>query len=259
MKVNAKLLTLALCLIMSTWLACNQPETELVVEVEDAPEEPSPAPHKPAVAAHEPPHGIDVSHHSGDVAWSEVVGDGLVFGLAKASEGVDYTDPMFATNWEKMKSARIIRGAYHFYIPDDDPVEQARNFIQNVSLGPGDLPPVVDIEKAGKIKGEVLANQIKQWLDLVEGHFGIKPIIYTTPNFWDANVGGDFSGYHLWISNFGTDTPRLPKAFTQWLIWQYRENVPILGVADGADLSKLNHELIELEAVLFPPVAAAEK
>jgi len=252
MKTLVKLQIGFLCLICGLWLGCNSSRNdETIVVVEEV--EPAPTTKKPAVASHEPPHGIDVSHHSGDVEWEQVVSDGLTFGLAKASEGVDWTDPMFATNWKKMKSARIIRGAYHFYIADDDPIEQAKNFIQNVTLGPGDLPPVVDIEKPGKIKGDALAKEIKRWLDHVENHFGVKPIIYTTPNFWNANVGGDFSDYHLWISNFGTDSPRIPDAFSQWLIWQYRENIPILGVASGADLSKLNHELVALEAVLYQP------
>ena len=37
-------------------------------------------------------------------------------------------------------------GIFLFYVTEDDPEEQARFFIDNVTLQPGDLAPVVDVE-----------------------------------------------------------------------------------------------------------------
>jgi lysozyme len=75
--------------------------------------------------------GIDVSHYQGSVDWATVAGGGERFGFAKASEGVSGTgssDPYFADNWSGMRAAGILRGAYHFYHPKDDPTAQAHNF-----------------------------------------------------------------------------------------------------------------------------------
>ncbi len=66
-------------------------------------------------------NGIDVSHYSGTVDWTKVKEGGYVFAFAKATEGMDDNDPMFAAHWPAMKKAGILRGAYHFYVTEDDP------------------------------------------------------------------------------------------------------------------------------------------
>ena len=72
---------------------------------------------------------------------------------------------MFNRNWKKIKEAGLIRGAYHYFLATKSGKAQAENFINSVTLLPGDLPPVLDIEQtygvpAGKIKaaGERMAS-----------------------------------------------------------------------------------------------------
>ncbi len=45
------------------------------------------------------------------------------------------------------KENKIMRGAYHYYRPNENSIEQANLFIKTVKLQKGDLPPVLDIEK----------------------------------------------------------------------------------------------------------------
>ncbi len=63
--------------------------------------------------------GLDVSTFQGAISWSEVKSDGFLFAYAKATEGITYIDPDFQTYWSGMKSAGVIRGAYHFFHPQD--------------------------------------------------------------------------------------------------------------------------------------------
>lgn len=195
--------------------------------------------------------GIDVSHFSGEVDWRAVAQTGIHFAFSKATEGDDFVDPTFQGNWQQKKAHNIIRGAYHFYVVDDDPQLQAQNFINTVNLEPGDLPPVVDIEKAGILKGEALAINLKVWLELIEAHYDIQPIIYTDNHFWDQNIQGDFSKYHLWIAEFETDAVTLPEGFLQWKFWQFQSDAPVEGVPKGADLNHFNGGMEELAALLL--------
>jgi GH25 family lysozyme M1 (1,4-beta-N-acetylmuramidase) len=69
--------------------------------------------------------GVDVSVYDGNVDWTQVKSSGGAFGIAKATEGASFTDSEFATNWPAMKSAGVVRSAYHFFHCDSDPTTQA--------------------------------------------------------------------------------------------------------------------------------------
>lgn len=65
--------------------------------------------------------GIEVSHFSGSVDWQKVKTGGYTFAFAKSSEGVDLKDPAFQDHWQEIKKTGLIRGAYHFFVTEDDP------------------------------------------------------------------------------------------------------------------------------------------
>lgn len=57
-------------------------------------------------------------------------------------------DPHFADNWYGMREAKLYRGAYHFFLADDDPVEQAKHYTNTLGkLRSKDLPPMLDVEQ----------------------------------------------------------------------------------------------------------------
>ena len=81
--------------------------------------------------------GIDVSHYQAHVDWAAVAGGGVRFGFAKASEGTVVPDQYFLDNWNGMKAAGILRGAYHFFHPNADAQAQAHNFLQRLAVANG--------------------------------------------------------------------------------------------------------------------------
>lgn len=99
--------------------------------------------------------GIDVSEFQGKVDWEEVeILDEkypVQFVFIRATAGNDRVDRQFKRNWEGAKENKIMRGAYHYYRPNENSIEQADLFIKTVKLQKGDLPPVLDIEKLPKI------------------------------------------------------------------------------------------------------------
>lgn len=103
-------------------------------------------------------HGIDVSHHQGRIDWKEVAamnihGIDISFCFIKASEGISFTDNRFEQNWRSAKKAGIPRGAFHYFTAGIDGGQQARKFLNTVTLEKGDLVPVVDIEEANGLAG----------------------------------------------------------------------------------------------------------
>lgn len=242
-------------------VGCSSPESEAAgVDSAAGDSPPTIAPSEP-----EPPaldlesivarlhHGIDVSTHSGTVDWTAVAEAGHGFAFAKATEGVDLADPSFATNWEGMKAAGLVRGAYHFYVTEDDPDQQADFFIRNVKLEAGDLAPVIDIELIGHDTPPGLAARLRRFSERLEAYYGIRPIIYTAPNFWNTHFEGGFSDHPLWIAEYDVDQPKIPAGWETWHLWQWQGDAELPGVEDGADRSRINRDVADLAALIVVP------
>jgi lysozyme len=229
---------------------------------------PEPASQSPAVAPPTPLRvtraevaarldtGIDVSNHSGAVDWKQVRDAGYTFGIAKASEGVDNPDRAFADHWAGMKEAGLIRGAYHFYVTEDDPREQAALFISRVTLEPGDLAPILDVELIGHgTQEEGLPARVETWLEVIEEHFGIRPMIYTDLGFWNQHFGAEaekLASYPLWLAEYNASEPTLPLGWKTWHLWQWSGDATVPGVEKTADLSRVNRSLDRSGLVFVP-------
>lgn len=239
-------------------LACSsqstsEPASDVVLEERSAaPPATAPPSSSNAAGGVELHHGIDVSSYSGEVDWTKVRAAGYSFAFLKATEGEDLADPNFVEHWSKAKEAGLIRGAYHFYVTEDDPEKQAKFFIETVQLSSGDLAPVVDIELIGKNTPDGLAGRLKTFVARLEEHYGVKPIIYTSPNFWDEHLGGGFGDHPLWVAEYEVDQPRLPAGWSDWHLWQWRADAQVSGVAESADLTKVNSDGVDLSVLLIP-------
>ncbi|MEM9555952.1 MAG: GH25 family lysozyme [Acidobacteriota bacterium] len=207
--------------------------------------------------------GVDVSHFSGAVDWERVAAAGYEFAYVKATEGVDSLDPLFAQHWSALESSGLRRGAYHFYVTEDDPEEQARFFLDTVAHGPGDLLPAVDVEVVGHGTRPDWPTDLLRFLDLVEAELGARPIVYTGPKFWRIHLeshsaAADIARSFLWLAEYGVDAPQVPSAWPTWQLWQWRGNAAVDGVEKDVDLSRLNDSLDGLDALVIPSAEVAE-
>lgn len=182
---------------------------------------------------------VDVSHHSGEVSWPKVRDAGLEVAYIKATEGVDAQDPRFEDNWRRAREAGLLRGAYHFYVTEDDPREQADFFLATVPVDDrGELVPVVDVEVIGRGTVDDWGARLGEFLARLEKAFGVAPMIYTSPNFWSRHGSDlDFEGYPLWIAQYETESPRVPAPWTAWTLWQWAGDQTLSGVEKEVDLS----------------------
>ena len=201
-------------------------------------------------------HGIDISHYQGDINWKmlEQTRQGkfpISFIFMKATEGGDYADDKFVANFDSARAHGFIRGAYHFYNPKTDANKQADFFIQSVKLEPGDLPPVLDIEKKGKDMKK-LQQDLKVWLRKVESHYGVKPIIYASYKFKTRYLNDSvFNSYPYWIAHYYVDSVRYQG---DWKFWQHTDVGTSPGIDEKVDLNVFNSSLQELKRMQLQEV-----
>ncbi|WP_344827173.1 glycoside hydrolase family 25 protein [Chryseobacterium ginsenosidimutans] len=190
-------------------------------------------------------YGFDVSHYQNkkDIKWDSLtIGNKTIpleFVVMRATMGNRNADKHFSDFWEQAKKQNLIRGAYHFYRADEDPVIQANNFLENVKLEGGDLPPILDIEKIPKRKtNKKLLEDLKVWCKIVEETYGEKPIIYTYYHYYKDFLKGEFDDYPLWLANYN-DVPT-PSPDSDWDFWQFTENGIVHGINTKVDLDIYN-------------------
>ena len=200
-------------------------------------------------------HGIDVSKYQGNIDWAKVkkmntkTGINIDFVFIKATQSTR-VDPKFKKNWNAAANHDIARGAYHFFTSETSGAEQAENFIKTVKLEPGDLPPVLDYEKKASTK------QVKIWLEMIEKHYGVKPIIYTGATFYRDNLGSEFDSYTLWVSHGPfNDMTNLnipaPATSRKWSFWQFSDKGTVPGIDAKVDFNVFNGRLSDLKNLLI--------
>lgn len=188
-------------------------------------------------------HGIDVAKYQEDVDWRRVAANGIAFAYMKATEGGDRVDEYFARNWRRAKTAGLPRGAYHFYYFCRPAIEQARWFIRHVPRDPAALPPVLDIEwtpfsptctrrpEPSKVRAEM-----RTFLEALERHYGKRPVIYTTIDFFNDNDLQRFDKYPFWLHSVaGHPDDRYDGH--PWLFWQYTGTGVVPGIDGDTDIN----------------------
>ena len=113
-----------------------------------------------------------------------------------------------------------------------------------VKLQEGDLPPVLDIEKLPKRQSlENLKIGLKRWLQRVESHYNVKPIIYSGDSYYTDFLEQEFKEYPFWIANY---TQEIEDIDNDWRFWQFTEKATVSGVKGNVDLNVFNGSAKEL-------------
>ena len=200
-------------------------------------------------------YGMDVSHHQGDIDWSNlalycdskgVAYKGKIhkskyiqpvfFVYVKATEGATYIDPTYAVRIIEASHHGLTKGAYHFMRLGSDVKEQVKNFLTTATWTRGDMPPALDIEDEKEIRQygvPHLLNWVYTWLEDVETSMRVRPIIYTTEKIRDNYLRKDprFAKYQCWIARYREAGPES----NVWRIWQFTEKGKVSGYKGSID------------------------
>jgi GH25 family lysozyme M1 (1,4-beta-N-acetylmuramidase) len=193
-------------------------------------------------------HGIDVSHHQGDIDWAAVASsDRGRFAYLKVTEHDEFVDPRLGRNVQGCTDHGIPWGGYHFARPSGDPVDDARreadHFLAHCPAAP--LPAMLDLE-ATKLDPSATATWTLTWLRHVAAATGRTPILYTG-FFFAVEPVGDLAAFPLWMARYtGGDTTIDPDPtqitlaptrdpWPAWSVWQYTPCGRVPGIGGDVD------------------------
>ncbi len=191
------------------------------------------------------PLGNDVSSYQGDVSWGSVAASGAAFTYVKATEGTDYQNLYYGSQYNGSANAGLIRGAYHFALPDQSSGQaQATFFVQHGGGWTADgrtLPPMLDIEynPYGAVCYGLSAAQMSAWVSdfstTVHALTSRFPMIYTTRGWWDQCTGTNSSfgtSNPLFIANYSSTPGVMPAGWASQTLWQYSDTGTFPGDQD---------------------------
>jgi lysozyme len=201
--------------------------------------------------------GIDVSEYQKTINWAKVRAAGVQFVVIRATKGRFYEDPTFHTNFAGAQAHGIVVGAYHRARAEPngdgganlaDARKEADFFLTVAVPTAGHLIPALDIEETGGLAPTQLIAWVKAWVTRVRSVLGVRPMIYTSPNFWNSAMGSSAwfarHGYKLWIADWrGNATPEVPAGDWHgqgWLAWQWTHKPGLPGITTDLDRDVLD-------------------
>ena len=203
-------------------------------------------------------HGIDVSRYQERVDWERVknmqVDDVRIsFAFIKATEGSWIEDSWFDYNWSNARKQGIIRGAYHYFLPDVSPKMQAIHFTRVVKLRSGDLPPVADVEEARGMSKAQVRKSTRDFLLAMERNFGVKPIVYTNRDFYKNYFAemAEFKPYCFWIAHYHVADLDMPDD-SKWHFWQHSDRGTVNGINERVDFNVFYGDSATLRRLCVP-------
>jgi lysozyme len=208
--------------------------------------------------------GEDRSTYQPVTGWG-----GNSFGFAKATEGTTWDDPTFAANWGNLGHAGIVRGAYHFFHPAENPVTQAEFFVSTVrahGISDGDvfLADVEILSGGDGVERYGAAPARRMSLPLLRGPAGTAvgaaalaflekveelvgptcPVMLYTDMWMAQNYLTSCARYPLFAAWYEPAPPENVHPWPMWVFWQKEQG----GGPGGGDLDYFNGDLNELAA-----------
>lgn len=200
--------------------------------------------------------GLDVSGYQPNVDWQQQWNMGARFAYVKATEGNYFTNDQFNSQYQGSRNVGMIRGAYHFAIPNwSSGADQARYFVANGGGWTADgytMPPVLDFEfnpYAGRtdipgytpgntcysMSSDQLASWVRDFGNTMQALTGRLPVIYTNTSWWNQCLGNQtgFGDYPLWVAAYPSspsdNAGAVPAGWDTYSIWQYSSTGPLAG------------------------------
>ena len=196
-------------------------------------------------AAQAAPVGLDVSAYQPNVSWTAASARGARFAYMKATEGTGYVSPNFGSQYSGSYRAGLIRGSYHFALPDrSSGATQADYFISNGGGWSADgqtLPGALDIEynPYGAECYGLSQGGMRAWVSSFLAEYRARtarwPVIYSTTDWWTTctgNYGGFATQAPLWIACYCGSAAKLPAGWSTYTIWQNADSGPFPGDQD---------------------------
>jgi GH25 family lysozyme M1 (1,4-beta-N-acetylmuramidase) len=200
--------------------------------------------------------GIDVSSYQGNLNWATIAPH-IDFSYAKATEGTYYTNPDFANQYNGPYNNGLIRGSYHFAIPNNSGgAAQADYFVAHGGGWSSDgktLPGALDIEynpygaECYGLSKASMTSWIWSFVNEYAYRTGVYPVIYSTYDWWSTCTSSatGFASYDpFWIARYASTAGTLPAGYGYYTFWQYADSG-----SEPGDQDVFNGALSRLQAL----------
>ncbi|MCJ8173253.1 GH25 family lysozyme [Clostridium botulinum] len=184
--------------------------------------------------------GIDISMHNNNINFVQVKNAGINVVIIKATEGVQYIDPLLNQHYQGAKAQNLNIGFYHFMSEKTDPAQQAIDFWNAIKGKQFNIIPTLDIETNNMGRSaKVISDRCIQFLTKFKVLSGYDCLIYTGGYFGRDNLDSRVKKYKGWIAHYGVNTP-MQTGFTV-VGHQYTEDGRINGVSTRVDLNNFEN------------------
>ncbi|GEM_PF-2132667 len=162
-------------------------------------------------AANAPLIGVDVSHYNPGLNVTQAKAEGISYTFIKATQGISYSNPDFASDRMNAENGGLMVGAYHFLNPSSSssPASQCTYYLNrlNATGGTNGIMLAIDVELQTSTAGASYQD-VKDFLAACQPKTpGRTWIIYTGGWYWGNSKQAGYlhnpaapAGTVLWIS-----------------------------------------------------------
>lgn len=178
---------------------------------------------------------VDLSHHNTLHDFAAAKAAGIVGVIHKATQGIGYSDPMYAARRKLATDAGLMWGAYAFN--SGEPVsKQVDSFFAHAEP---DERTLMALDFEDNPHSQMTVTQARQFLTLADDRLGRKCWIYSGNRIKDllGNKVDAFFGLHpLWLAQYGP-VAKLQPSWTRYSLWQYGEHGSVPGIGGAVDVN----------------------
>lgn len=183
-------------------------------------------------------NGIDVSEFQGYIDYSRVKEAGIEVVYMRTSEGTNFVDPYFKTNYNNAKANGLKVGFYHYVTSRSvtEAIDEADYFVSVIEGTSPDCKLAMDFEYFDGLSNYEV-NQISEaFLTRVKEVSGKDVVIYSDAYNAQYVFDNSLSVYPIWVADYFVDEPVSNDKWNYWVGFQYSDIGSIDGINGSVDL-----------------------
>lgn len=198
--------------------------------------------------------GIDVSEWQGSINFQQVREAGIDCVYIKATEGFDYYDPYYRTNYENARANGINLGFYHFLTAKttQEAYEQANFFVSAISGMEVQMKFALDYEQFYDLNKNTISDIALTFMNRVSELTNEECVMYASAYYANNSFNEEVNKYALWVAEWGVSTPTLTGPWKSYDGWQYTDKGLVSGISTYVDRSLFETDIFLDETKVVP-------
>lgn len=190
-------------------------------------------------------NGIDISEWQGNINFAEVKSSGIKIVYIKSSEGTNYIDPYFRTNYNGAKENGLNVGFYHFLTArnEEEALAEARFFASVINGLDSDCRLAMDFEVFDNLTLAEINDISLTFLSETQRLTGKEVVIYSDAYNAKATFNSRLATeYPIWVAEYGAPEPENGH-WNTWIGFQYTDRGLISGISGFVDRDYFTPEI----------------